>query len=159
MLDDVLFERYAIGGGIATLFYIEPLATFDLDIFIILRESEESLVSLSPLYDWLQERNYNPVKEHVLIEGIPVQFIPVYSDLVKDAVLNAASKTYEDISTFVLTPEYLIAIMLETGRSKDRERIIKILDEVDIVHKKLEKILNKYKLIETYTEFRKKYYD
>ncbi len=55
MQKEGLFQKYAIGGGIATLFYIEPVATFDLDIFIILSDETESLVSLSHLYQWLQK--------------------------------------------------------------------------------------------------------
>jgi len=39
MQEEKLFATYAIGGGIAALFYIEPITTFDLDIFIILPES------------------------------------------------------------------------------------------------------------------------
>jgi len=154
-----LFKKYAIGGGIASLFYIEPIATFDLDIFVILPESEEVLLSLSPLYDWLSERKYKLVKEHIIIEGIPVQFIPVYNELVKEAVLKAVRKKYEDISTFVLKPEYLMAIMLDTNRSKDRERIIKMLDEAEISADLLKTILNAHGLIKAYNNFRKKFHE
>ncbi len=34
-----LIDDYAIGGGIGALFYIEPFLTYDLDIFIIIREN------------------------------------------------------------------------------------------------------------------------
>lgn len=158
MQEEGLFRKYAIGGGIATLFYIEPVATFDLDIFIILTENEDTILSLSPLYDWLKRRNYSLDKEHVIIEGIPVQFIPVYDDLVYEAVLKAISKRYEDVITFVLRPEYLIAIMLKTNRSKDRERLIKLFDEVDTSDELLKKILKKFELTEIYKEFRDKFY-
>jgi len=154
-----LFKKYAIGGGIASLFYIEPIATFDLDIFVILPESEGALLSLSPLYDWLREKKYKLVKEHIIIEGIPVQFIPVYNDLVKEAVLKAVRKKYEGIGTFVLKPEYLMAIMLDTNRAKDRERIIKMLYEAEISSDLLKKILNAHGLIKAYNNFRKKFYE
>lgn len=154
-----LYKKYAIGGGIASLFYIEPIATFDLDIFVILPESEEVLLSLSPLYDWLREKKYKLVKEHIIIEGIPVQFIPVYNELVKEAVLKAVRKKYEGISTVVLKPEYLMAIMLDTNRAKDRERIIKMLDEAEISADLLKTILNAHGLIKAYNNFRKKFYE
>lgn len=159
MQDDGLFRKYAIGGGIATLFYIEPIATFDLDIFFIPNDNQDMILSLSPLYEWLKEKNYKPIKEHVVIEGIPVQFIPVYNDLVHEAVHKAAKKKYEDISTFVIRPEYLIAIMLKTGRSKDRERLIKMFDQTNILNEQLEKILTKYDLIGAYKKFRNKFYE
>lgn len=120
---------------------------------------EKNYSCLSPLYNWLKERNYNPIKEHVLIEGIPVRFIPVDSDLVNEAVLNASSNKYEDITTFVLKPEYLIAIMLKTNRAKDRERLAIMLDETDISNEQLEKILLKYKLTSAYNKYRKKFYE
>ena len=159
MQNEGLFKKYAIGGGIATLFYIEPIATFDLDIFFIPEKNEEIILSLSPLYEWLKYNNYNPVKEHVVIEGIPVQFIPVYYDLVYEAVLRSLRKKYEDITTYVLRPEYLIAIMLKTNRSKDRERLIKMLDQTNISNELLEKILKKFDLTCAYKEFREKFYE
>ena len=29
-----LLRKYAIGGGIATIFYVEPVLTYDLDIYL-----------------------------------------------------------------------------------------------------------------------------
>jgi len=154
-----LFTKYAIGGGIASLFYIEPMATFDLDIFIILPETSGALVSLSPLYDWLAQRGYETEKEQVIIEGIPVQFIPVYNDLVKDGVQNAVEKRYGNTKTFVLQQEYLVAIMLQTLRPKDRERLIKFLDEAELSSEELDAILTKHSLKVAYDNFRRRYYD
>lgn len=154
MQNEGLFSKYAIGGGIASLFYIEPIATFDLDIFILLLEEAGSLVSLTPIYEWLSQRGYNPEKEHILIEGIPVQFIPAYNDLVNDAVNNAVEMLYEDEKTFVIRPEYLIAIMLQTNRPKDRDRLFKIWDQADTDEILLRKILVKHKLLAIYEEFR-----
>ncbi len=42
--------------------------------------------------------------------------------------------------------EYLIAIMLQTNRPKDRERVIKALNEGKIDRPLLNKILNKFDL-------------
>ncbi len=154
-----LFTKYAIGGGIASLFYIEPIATFDLDIFIILPETSGALVSLSPLYDWLAQRGYETEKEQVIIEGIPVQFIPVYNDLVKDGVQNAVEKRYGNTKTFVLQQEYLVAIMLQTLRPKDRDRLIKFLDEAELSSEELDAILTKHSLKAAYDNFRRRYYD
>jgi len=51
------------------------------------------------LYEWLKDKGCNTVKEYIVIEGIPVQFIPVYNDLVKEAVLNAIKKKYKNTVT------------------------------------------------------------
>jgi len=153
-----LFSSYAIGGGIAALFYIEPVATFDLDIFIVLPQSSDLVVSLSPIYSWLEKRGYKPSKEQIIIEGIAVQFIPVYNDLVKEGVLNAIDRKYGDTPTRVLRPEYLVAIMLQTFRPKDKDRLIKILEETSLDYSLLDSILRKYTLASTFANFKGQYY-
>lgn len=154
-----LFKKYAIGGGIATLFYIEPFTTFDLDIFLILPEDTEPLVSLSPLYQWMEKKGFKSIKEQIIIEGIPVQFIPAYNHLVKEAVLQAVEKKYQTEITFVIRPEYLFAIMLQTNRPKDRDRMLKMREQTEISAELLQKILNDHNLKNKYVEFKKKFYD
>lgn len=64
-----IIKRYAIGGGIATLFYTEPILTYDMDVFVFLPASRSKLVLLSPLYGYLREKGYREDKEHVIIRG------------------------------------------------------------------------------------------
>lgn len=68
-----LLERYAIGGGIAALYYAEPVLTYDLDVFCILPSEREEVITLSPIYEYLQDKSYKADEEHILIEGVPVQ--------------------------------------------------------------------------------------
>lgn len=157
--EDGLFSAYAVGGGIAALFYIEPVATFDLDVFIIIpSETTSSLVSLSPIYSWLEKHGYKPLKEQVIIEGIAVQFIPVFNDLVKDAVLNALDKKYGDTIVKVISPEYLVAIMVQTNRPKDKDRILKFLQQAGLDSCLLDSILQKYSLAPVFEKLKKDYY-
>lgn len=159
MQRESLFATYAIGGGIAALFYIEPITTFDLDIFVIRPESSGLIVFLSPIYAWLEEKGYHPDNEQVIIEGVPVQFIPTYNDLVSDAVSNAVEQRYGNTVTRVLSAEYLIAIMLQTYRAKDKDRLVKFMDEADISMTVLNSILEKHHLTDTFERFRREYYD
>ena len=154
MQKEGLFSRYAIGGGIASLFYIEPITTFDLDIFILPPESSDLIFSMSPIYTWLEKKGYISQKEQVVIEGVPVQLIPVYNELVKDAVHDSIEKKYKDTTTFVLRSEYLVAIMIQTNRSKDRERLDRFLKEAEISLSKLNDILIRYNLKVAYDTFR-----
>ena len=153
-----LFTSYAIGGGIAALFYIEPVITFDLDVFIIVPESLIPLDSMSPIYSWFTERGHKQFQEQIVIEGIAVQFIPVHSDLVRDGVLDAAEKTYGNTLVRVLKAEYLIAIMLQSKRSKDRERLGKLLHETTLDHTLLDSILLKYNLTPVFDAFKEQYH-
>lgn len=156
MQNEGLFEKYAIAGGIAAMFYIEPVTTFDLDIFIILPERGHTIVSLSPLYDWLKERGYFPEKEQVKIEESYVQFIPVYNDLTYEAVNKSDEKNYKNVKTFVVGKEYLFAIMMQTGRRKDYERMHLFWDESNLKKDKLKEIADKFDLSEQYEKFLRK---
>ena len=149
-------KEFSIGGGIAALYYIEPLLTYDLDIFFI--PIEDSIDVLSPIYDYLKEKGFKAKKEHVLIEGVPVQFIPVYNDLVKEAVQYSIEAKYGRIKTRVLGLEYLVAVMLQTYRSKDRERLVKVFEEAKIDLKLLKKILRKHGLYDKYVSFKEMYF-
>ena len=84
-----LIERYVIGGGIAVICYAEPVLTYDLDVFCFLPTEREGLITLSPIYEYLGKKGYSVQGEHVAIEGIPVQFIPAYNELVEEAVNKA----------------------------------------------------------------------
>lgn len=93
-----LFEEYAIGGGIATIFYTETFLTYGLDIFIIptRKGKEENLIILSPVFEYLENKGYSWKGEHIIIEGVPVQFIPV-DKLEEEAVKNAKEMEYEGV--------------------------------------------------------------
>lgn len=81
-----VFIRYTIGGAMAATFYTEPLLTFDLDVFIVLPASTRPLVSLTPFYEALRVRGYVEEAECVLIEGLPVQFLPAHNALLEEAL-------------------------------------------------------------------------
>ena len=118
-----VIERYAIGGAMGATFYVEPLLTFDLDVFVVFPQSAGNLLSLSPLYEALRARGYVEEGECVLVEDIPVQFLPVYNALLEEALREARETLYEEVPTRVVRAEHLLAICLQTGRDKDRERV------------------------------------
>lgn len=149
-----LIERYAMGGGIAVLFYAEPVLTYDLDIFCLLPEKEE-VITLSPIYEYLQKKDYRTHKEHIIIEGIPVQFIPAYNELVEEAIEEAIEEKFGRVRTRVVSVEHLLAIMLQTNRRKDRERISLLLDEAEIDMAYLKDILKRHRLQRNWDRFRK----
>lgn len=148
--EEKLIIDYAIGGAIASMFYIEASATFDLDIFIKIDTEENKLISLSPIYDWLKEKGYFFEKEHAIIEGVPVQFIPAYNELTEDALLYSIETKYGNTSTKVISKEYLIAIMIDTFRTKDKERALKFIEANQINKEILKTILAKHDLLTKY---------
>lgn len=126
---DGVLDEYAIGGAIALLFYTEPVTTYDLDVFCLLPEREGSLATLAPIYDHLRRHGYAADREHVVIEGIPVQFIPAYNELVREAVEQAVERPFKNVPVRVLRLEHLLAIMVQTGRAKDRARASQVMEE------------------------------
>ena len=118
-----VLSGYAIGGAMGATFYVEPLLTFDLDVFVVVPQDPGGLISLTSLYDSLRVRGYVEEAECVIIEGVPVQFLPAYDALIEEALKESRVTTYEDVSTKMIRAEHLIAICLQTGRDKDRERV------------------------------------
>jgi hypothetical protein len=151
--DKGIIRNYAIGGGIAAIFYIDPILTYDIDIFFVPVSEEDDLLVLSPIYRYLEKKGYSPEKEHIVIEDIPVQFLPAFNELVEEAVNDAALKNYKNTAVRVMKLEYLIAIMLQTYRQKDRERMIKVLNEAEFDRDLLGKILDKFDLKARFEQF------
>lgn len=148
-----IIKKYALGGAVAAIFYIEPLLTYDLDVFFAPSEEDEGLLALSPVYSYLKGKGYKVEQEHILIEGIPVQFLPIYDELIKDAVDNAVQMKYKETSINVLRQEYLIAIMVQVFRPKDKERLIKFLNEGHYDKAYLKEILEKHNLKQKFDRF------
>ena len=144
-----VFSRYAIGGAMAATFYTEPVLTFHLDVFILLQsKSGGGLVSLDVIHQALRGRGYNAERETVLIEGVPVQFLPAYHALIEEALALAHEIDYEGVPARVVRAEHLIAICLRTGRAKDRARVAMLREQAHLDHELLADILNRHQLEE-----------
>ena len=130
----------------AATFYTEPVLTFDLDVFVLLQSSATGLVSLAPIYDALRTRGYKEEQECILIEGVPVQFLPAYNALIEEALAQAREIDYEGVPARVVRAEHLIAICLQTGRAKDRARVAMLREQAHLDHELLADILNRHQL-------------
>ena len=153
-----ILKNYAIGGAIATIYYTEPFATKDIDIFFIPPE-REGLILLTPFYDFLLKKGYRTYKEYIMIGDTPIQFIPASTELEKEAVENAILVKYRNIGVRVLRPEYLVAIFLRVYRPKDRDKLIRLLDQAKINKTVLRNVLTRHNLDKKFDDFMKKYYE
>ena len=141
-----LIERQAIGGAMALLFHDEPVVTYDLGIFCLL-PTTGLLVSLEPIYTALLARGFHAEAEAVVIGGVPVQFIPAYNALVIEALEQAVERTFDGVPVRVLTLEHLMAIMVQTNRPKDRERLAMLAGNPAIDESRLRAILSRHELL------------
>jgi hypothetical protein len=143
---DGVLSRYAIGGAMGATFYIEPFLTFDLDIIALLPPTKAGLLTLTPLYEALRIKGYVEEGECVVIEGVPVQFLPAYNTLLEEALQEAREMPYQATTTRVLRVEHLVAICLQTARPKDRERVRILRDQARIDDAYLAGILRRHHL-------------
>lgn len=148
-----IIDDYAIAGGIGAIFYIETILTYDLDIFFTYKTEPKGLEILRPIYQYLTRKGYKKQEGHIIIEGVPVQFFPVYDKLSKEAVEHARKTRFKGVNTKVLSAEHLLAIMLQVFRSKDKERIIMLLDQAKIDKRRLNGILRRHDLTKKYKQF------
>jgi len=126
---DGIINRYAIGGAVGATFYLEPVATLDIDIFIAFRpEPDRLMIDLKPVYEYLIARGGIPEGEYIQLAGWPVQFLPAAGPLVEEALDQALETEVESTFTRVFSAEHLAAIALQTGRAKDKIRLLQFLE-------------------------------
>lgn len=147
-------RRYAIGGAVGAIFYMEPFLTYDLDVFVVLPETAGGLLTVAPVYEALRARGCEPEGECILVAGMPVQFLPAYNALLEEALEEAREMRYGETSVRVLRPEHLAAIMVQTGRDKDRQRFATFMDEVPMEADFLSEVLERHQLTEEYRQWK-----
>ena len=134
-----LIRDYAIGGGYAVNYYLEPILTYDLDIFLLMDTDEE----LSALYRYFKKARYKIENVYIMIKNIPVQFLPSsIHPLIDEAVRKGKKIRVRDVYTKVLTVEYLVATLLMAFRPKDKMVIPYLLELAD--KKKLNHVIRRF---------------
>lgn len=158
MQADGVIGQYAIGGAVGATFYLEPSATLDIDVFVSLQQSPgSSLLSLTPIYDYLAARGFKSENEHIVIEGWPVQFLPPADALGEEALAQAIETEVEGIKVRVMSAEHLVAIALQTGRAKDFSRILQFVESGVLHTDKLDQILSRHGLLAKWEQFGQKF--
>lgn len=69
-----LIEDWALGGALAAIYYVEPFATCDADIFFIPKD-QGLTAGIPAIYAHLQSQGWQIEREHLLARGFPVQFL------------------------------------------------------------------------------------
>ena len=158
MQSDGVIGKYAIGGAVGATLYLEPAATLDIDVFVVLPKMEgSSLLSLSPIYDYLRVRGGKAEHEHIVIGGWPVQFLPPGNALEHEAVAEAIAATVQGVVTWVMRAEHLVAIALRTGRPKDHIRVLQFVEQNAVDRDKLMSLLERHGLTTKWQDFERKY--
>ena len=155
---DGVIDKYAIGGAVGATFYLEPAATADVDIFVVLPTAPgSSLLSLGPIYEYLTARGCALDGERIVIGDWPVQFLPASNALEQEALAQAVEADVDGVPTWVLKAEHLVAIALQTGRAKDYLRIAQFREQDAVSNDTLNPILTRHGLLHKWKLFERKY--
>jgi len=157
MQADGVISHYAIGGAVAATFYLEPAATLDVDVFVLLPHASGALVSLSPIYEYLKARGGIEDREHIVLGDWPVQFLVPANELEREAVVASIPVDVEGVRTWVMLAEHLVAIALSTGRAKDHIRVLQFIKDKAVDQVMLRAILEKHGLLSKWEQFQHRY--
>ena len=155
---DGVIKRYAIGGAVGATFYLEPVSTLDVDVFIAFKPQPESIiVSPAPIFDYLKGFGCKMEDDYIVISGWPVQFLPASGPLLEEALVKAAEVDVEGVPARVFTPEYLAAIALQTGRAKDKARLLQFVEAGVLESAKFEQLVDRRQLTDKWQKFKQQF--
>jgi hypothetical protein len=158
MVADGAIGNYALAGAVGAMFYVEPFSTHDIDVLVVIPETEGKLIAELPGWKYLSSRGYREIRgEGIVIEGWPVQFLPVSNALEQEAYLNAKDQTPDEVPVRVVQPEHLVAMMLTLGRLKDFARIQMFLSQDAVNSEVLDDVLQRHGLNRKWNEFRERF--
>ena len=118
---------YALFGAAAQMRYTDPVATLDADVLVAVPD-ENCLDALGPIYDFCRVRGYQPDGEPIRVGPLPVQFVPVFSQLTRHALAAAETAAFDGVPFRVVSAAYLAVIALGLGGAKDHARVLALLE-------------------------------
>lgn len=158
MQADGIISRYAIGGAVGATFYLEPVATLDVDVFISLEAvAGRLIIDPRPVFTYLAERGCTMEGEYVLIAGTPVQFLPAGGPLLEEGLNFAAFHEIDGVAARVFSAEHLAAMALQTGRAKDKARLLQFVEEGALNFDRFMVLLGRHGLMDQWRKFEKQF--
>ena len=158
MQADGVVERYAIGGAVGATFYLEPVATLDMDVFVAFKtEPGSRIVTPQRIYDYLTARGGKIEREYIVVAGWPVQLLPPVGPLVEEALAQAVEKDVAGVPARVFTAEHLAAIALQTGRAKDKARLLQFVEAGILDPARFQAILSRHELVAAWQRFEQQF--
>jgi hypothetical protein len=149
-----LIADFAIAGAVAAFRHVSASLTDDLDLLVAFASpAPTGLLTLDPVFDRLAALGYSQfVAEGLVIEGWPVQFLPVVSPLDAEALEAAepveipAGREGDITEARALRAEHVVATALLVGRPKDFLRIFQFLEEGAVDMHRLEAVITRHGL-------------
>src|SRR3989304_7851637 len=87
-------ENYALFGAMAQMRYTEAVATLDADVLVAVPPPERMDI-LAGIYEFCARRGFAAEGEAIKVGAWPVQFVPVFSPLTREAMEQAETADFE----------------------------------------------------------------
>jgi hypothetical protein len=158
MRDAGVIADYALFGAAAQMRYTEAVATLDADVLVAV-PSPDRLDVLSPIYEYCRTRGYALEGEAVRVGAWPVQFVPVFSDLTREAVKAAETADFEGVPFRVVSAVHLAAIALSVGRAKDLARVLALFECGAVSAEAVRDLAHRHGLHDAWSRFRSRFID
>ncbi len=153
-----VIAEYALFGAAAQMRYTEPVATLDADVLVSVPQTDR-LDILTPIYEFCRERGYLSEGEAIHIGNWPVQFIPAFDPLTREALDQADTADFEGIPFRVVRAAHLAAIALNTGRAKDFARILALLESGSVTPAEIRGLAQSHGLLDSWNRFKRRFLD
>lgn len=151
-----IIVNYALFGATAQMRYTEPVATLDADVLIAVPEPNRIDV-LEPIYAFCATKGFHAEGEAIRVGAWPVQFIPVFDRLTREAMEQADTVDFEGEPLRVVRADHLAAIALGTGRTKDSVRILTLLEADSVTPEEIADLAEEHGLAEAWSRFKTRF--
>lgn len=153
-----VIQDYALFGAMAQMRYTEPVATLDADVLVAV-PSPDRIDALRGIYEFCASKGYGPEGEAIRVGAWPVQFVPVFSPLTREAMEQADTADFEGVPLRVLRPDYLAVIGLSVGRTKDYARVLALLESGHVSRRQIQSLAAQHGLTEAWRRFESRFLD
>jgi hypothetical protein len=111
----------------------------------------------APIHAYCRSRGLSAQGQWIRVGSWPVQFIPPYSRITEAALREAVVEDFEGVPLRVVRADFLAMIALDSGRPKDFDRIIRMMEAGAIGLDGLQKLAERHGLSAKLRAFRSRY--
>lgn len=147
-----LVQGYALFSAMAQMRYTEAVATLDADVLVAVSHPDR-LDVLADVYAFCTARGHLPEGEAIRVGAWPVQFVPLFSPLTREAMEQAETADFDGVPLRVVGSAHLAVIALSVGRAKDAARVLALLESGSVTREEIRLLAARYGLAEAWERF------
>jgi hypothetical protein len=158
MREASVIQNCAVFGAVAQMRYTEPIATLDADVLVAV-PAPDRLDVPSAINELCAERGCRAEGEAVPVGAWPAHFVPAFSPLTREAMEQAETVDSEGVPLRVVRADHLAVIGLSVGRSKDRTRILSLLESGAVTRSQIADLAARHGLSGAWRRFEGRFSD